>query len=63
MRVVLFRVREYIKQHDQKHKSVASQHTKMPDLMVAKIWRKWIWLSIRKDQRADGVAESACDKQ
>jgi len=35
----------------------------MPYLMVAKIWREWIWFSVRKDQGADGVKESACDEQ
>ena len=31
--------------------------------MVAKIRWEWIWFAIRKDQRADGVEESACDEQ
>ena len=35
----------------------------MPDFMVAKIRWEWIWRSVRKDQRADRVEESACDEQ
>jgi len=31
--------------------------------MVAKIWRVWIWSPICKDQRANGIEETACNEQ
>ena len=31
--------------------------------MVAKIWREGVGLAVRKDQRADRVAQSACNEQ
>ena len=35
----------------------------MPDLMVSKMRREWIRLPVRKDQRPDGVAQSARNEQ
>ena len=35
----------------------------MPDLMVAKMRREWIRFPVRKDQRADGVEQPACDEK
>ena len=52
-----------IKQHHQKHKSIACQHAEMPDLVIAKIRREGIRFAVRKDQRANGVEEFAGDEQ
>lgn len=52
-----------MEQHNEEHKCVPRQHTQVPDLMVAKIWRKWIRLSVGEDQRADRVEKSARDEQ
>ena len=35
----------------------------MPYLVVAKMRRIWIRFPFRKDQRADGVEQSACNEQ
>ena len=31
--------------------------------MIAKIWWEWIWFSISKDYRADGIEKSTYDEQ
>lgn len=35
----------------------------MPDLMVAEVRREWIGFAVPEDERADSVAQSACDQQ
>ena len=56
-------IRQNIKQHNQEHGRIACQNTYMPDLMAAKMGRKWIWFPNRKNECADSVEESAREEQ
>lgn len=55
--------RQNIKEHNKEKGCVTCQYAQVPDLMVAKIGRKWIRLSVGEDQRANRVEKPARDEQ